>query len=217
MIASSARALQVLLAHYNKFASDCDILYNSKKSVCMSVKPAYFKSITDPTMYLSNCTLKYVAKYKYLGVIICDTMKDDDEIGKQCRNLYARGNTVIRNFKNCSDVKCLLLRSYCTSFYCCLLWSDFSKESLRRIKVAYNRIFRVLLNLERRLSMSSAFVCRGLDAFIVALRKSILSLKQRLLVSSNSIINTITDSLYFMSCSTTSYWNNSLYMLKASL
>ena len=68
----------------------------------MSVMPACFKCITDPTMYLSNCTLKYVAKYKYLGVIICDNMKDDNEIVKQCRNLYARGNTVIRNFRKCS-------------------------------------------------------------------------------------------------------------------
>ena len=36
LIAPSARALQILLNNCDIYANDCDIIYNSKKTVCMS-------------------------------------------------------------------------------------------------------------------------------------------------------------------------------------
>ena len=213
LIAPSARALQLLLAHCDIFATDCDIIYNAKKSVCMCIKPVCLKVVIEPRLVLSNNVLKYVSSYKYLGITICNDKKDDVEIAKQCRNLYARGNTVIRNFKQCSEeIKCRLFKSYCTGFYCSPLWITHSSESLRRIHVAFNRIFRILLNLESRQSMSSAFVSRGLNPFTVVIRKSVFSFKQRLLVSNNLIVKSITDSMYFISCLTTKSWNRSLYI-----
>ena len=113
LIAPSARALQLLLAHCDSYASNCDILFNKKKTVCMLVKPKCLKSTIAPPMLLSNNVLKYVSSQKYLGVTISNDSKDDCEIAKQCRNLYARGNTVISNFRNCSDdVKFQLLRLF---------------------------------------------------------------------------------------------------------
>ena len=53
---------------------------------------------------------------------------------------------IIRNFTQCSDaVKCQLFQSFCTSFYCASLWSSDNIATLRRLKVAWNGIFRSLM------------------------------------------------------------------------
>ena len=44
------------------------------------------------------------------------------------------------------------------------------KKVIRCFKVAYNRIFGILLNLEHRVSMSHVFVTRRLDPFNVIMR-----------------------------------------------
>ena len=72
---------------------------------------------------------------KYLGVNISDVSKDDKDISNQMRNLYSRGNCIIKHFRNCSDdVKTQLFKSYYNSFYCCHLWSSFNVESLRTLE-----------------------------------------------------------------------------------
>ena len=131
--------LQVLLSYCDSFAKDNDVKYNAKKTVCMFVR---LKSDFVPCVELSGFKLKCVPTHKYLGFHIATDRRDDRSIRQQCRNMYSRGNTIIRNFKHCSDaVKCQLFKSFCTSFYCASLWSSYTIESLRHLKVAYNRIF----------------------------------------------------------------------------
>ena len=38
--------------------------------------------------------LAYVKEAKYLGVIICNDMKDDGDIWRHLRNFYARSNSI---------------------------------------------------------------------------------------------------------------------------
>ena len=126
----------------------------------------------------------------------------------QCRNLYCRGNTIIRNFKHCSEpVKFQLFQSYCTNFYCAPLWCKYNTEAFRQLQVAYNKIFRTLLQLEGRTSMTTAFVSRHLNPFIVIMRKLIVSFRSRILCSNNSILETLTTSIYFMSSTLVKHWN----------
>ena len=126
--------------------------------------------------------------------------------------MYCRGNIIIRKFKHCSDnVKTQLFQSYCTNFYCAPLWCNYSAESFRQVKVAYNKIFRNLLGLDRRTSMSAAFVTRHLNPFIVILRKLIVSFRTRILCSENSIIETVTNSLYFTFSTLTGRWNKMIF------
>ena len=131
LIAPSVRALQVLLGYCDSFAQDNDAKYNTKKTECMLVRPKEFKSDFIPCFELAGFKLKCASTNKYLGVHIATDQKDDRSIGQQCRNIYSRGNTIIRNFKHCSDaVKCQLFKSFCTSFYCASLWSSYTIESL---------------------------------------------------------------------------------------
>ena len=82
-------------------------------------------------------------------------------------------------FNQCSEkIKCLLFKFYCTGFYSSPLWITHSSEPLRRILVAFNRIFRILLNLESRQCMSSAYVPRGLNPYTFVIHKFIFSFKQ---------------------------------------
>ena len=52
--------------------------------------------------------------------------QDDVEMLRQLRLLYMRSNKIIRMSHFCTtDVKLeLFFRNYCTSFYCCYLWTE---------------------------------------------------------------------------------------------
>ena len=83
-----------------------------------------------------------------LGHVITDDLKDDNDIARQYKRIYAQGNALIRKFYMCSDhVKCTLFRSLCTSLYTCQLWCNHKSESIRKLYVAYNNraVFNVLL------------------------------------------------------------------------
>ena len=86
-----------------------------------------------PLITFQVISLLWVPTHKYLGVPMATDQKDDRSIRQQCRNIYSRGNTIIRNFKHRSDaVKWQLFKSFCTSFYCASLWSSYTTENLHR-------------------------------------------------------------------------------------
>ena len=181
----------------------------------MFVRPKELKSDFVPCVELSGFKLKCVPTHNYLGFHIATDRRDDRSIRQQCRNMYSRGNTIIRNFKHCSDaVKCQLFKSFCTSFYCASLWSSYTIESLRHLKVAYNRIFRILMGLHHRARMSENFIKRGLDPFKVIIRKLSWSFRCRVLQSDNILLKTIVNSMYFMWCKLSRKWNAAILNLK---
>ena len=98
---------------------------------------------------------------------------DDEDIVKENRNLYARGNTIIRTFKNMNnDVKLQLFKTYCYPLYCLSLWSTYRVKTISRLRVGYNSIFRHLLGirlwneeLERVESMSDLFLAHDIKSF----------------------------------------------------
>jgi hypothetical protein len=215
LLAPSVHALETLLKVCDIFADNNDIMYNTGKTVCMLIQPKSV-NISNPRLVLSGNVLKCVTSHKYLGFELTTDRKDEQAISHQCRNLYSRGNMLIRNFKTCSDtVKCQLFQSFCTNFYCSPLWINFSHaSSLERFKVAYNRVFRILMNFKHRTSMSASFINRGMSPFSVIIRKSIGSFRRRILDSSNILIKTIAESMYFMFCTLTVRWNNILMKLR---
>ena len=109
---------------------------------------------------------------------------------RQLRYIYARGNTLIRNFYNCcDDIKLTLFRSYLYNIYCCQLWTQYSNVHIRKLIVAYNNIFRHLFNIKHPCSMSMLYMFFNVDHFTVLMRRSIVNFKTRLLFSTNSFIN----------------------------
>ena len=89
------------------------------------------------------------ADYILLLHIICNTMRDDTDILCQ-RQLYARANVLARTFYMCTDeVKILLFRTFCCNLYTCQLWWNFTQTAMRKINVAYNNAFRMIMQQPR--------------------------------------------------------------------
>ena len=68
---------------------------------------------------------------------------------------------LLRMFSYCTiDVKMKLFRSYCSSLYCCSMWSDYRKASYmyKKLTVGFNNVHRRMLSLPWRCSASAMYV-----------------------------------------------------------
>ena len=71
------------------------------------------------------------------------------------RTLYARSNRLLGICHGCNTKVLIELgRSYCGSFYCSYLWTQFNKSTISKIRVAYNDLYRKILHVSRRSSAS---------------------------------------------------------------
>mgnify|MGYP007121470693 CR=1 FL=1 len=94
------------------------------------------------------------------------------DINRQMRCIYVQGNVVISKFGTCTDdVKCKLFKSYCYNMYGCQNWANYSQRDLDKLRVAYNNIFRTFMSIDRKTSVSAAFIDKGIDHFNVLYRK----------------------------------------------
>ena len=84
---------------------------------------------------------------------------DDYHIQRHVKSFYARGNTLIKRFKQCIDeVKNYLFKTFCSSIYGCVLLCNFTISAVKRCTVAYNDVYRYLFNIKRGESMSNIYV-----------------------------------------------------------
>ena len=213
LIASSPRALQVLINCCQDFADKNELVFNVKKTKVMVFMPKSMANITVPNFKLKGDSLIRVYTQKYLGVILCEEQKDDLDIQRQIKSIYCKGNILIKRFKNCSDdVKIKLFKSYCTSFYCAQLWSRFKQESFRKLVTAYKRVYRNLMKLNYDTSITNHLVLNNADPVDVILRKLIFSMRSRLLNSTNILVNGIVSSMFYLDCSITKVWHERLFL-----
>ncbi len=207
LVAPSAASLQKLLNCCANFASDNDMLFNFKKTICMFVKSKKFKDLPTPVITLNGKTIKFSDHEKYLGVRTSSDCKDDADITRQMRSLYGRGNLIIRSFRHCSDpVKLQLFKTFCCNFYCSHLWSFYNKASYTKVRVAFKRIYRSLMNLDYTSSITSHMVLSNVDCFDVLVRKAVYNFRQRLIKSDNNIICSIVNSMFFINSKTYNKW-----------
>ena len=109
LISPSTHDLNLLLSECQKYGIECDILFNSKKSAVMFVKPDYMRNTVMPKFMINHETINVVNEYSYLGHIITDTLSDDPDIARQGRKIFAQGNSLLRKFYMCTvDVKVTL-------------------------------------------------------------------------------------------------------------
>ncbi len=74
--------------------------------------------------------------------------------------------------------------------------------------MAYNNIFRSLMHIDRRQSVSKAFIDNNVDSFSVLIRKQIVGFRKRILVSDNLLIQACISSLFHLynSKMNTNWW-----------
>ena len=103
LMAHTGTAMQNLLDVCHNLGTENDISFNHLKS----------------SVNMGSETLRFVNETNYFRFTFCNLNKDDKDILRQMRYVYARSNRLLRMFNNCSiDVKIGLLNSYCTSLCC---------------------------------------------------------------------------------------------------
>jgi len=76
-----------------------------------------------PKFKLCNENLTEVNETKYLGHFITADGKDDNDMIRTCRQLYAQGNSLARKFHVYAEkVKIKLFVTYYSQIYCAQLW-----------------------------------------------------------------------------------------------
>ena len=88
----SAAGMSKLLKICEQYGQTHDIKYNSKKSAMLICRNNYVKDVAFDIFHINNEVMKETNSVKYLGHLISNDFKDDMDIMRQCRQLYARGN-----------------------------------------------------------------------------------------------------------------------------
>ena len=77
--------------------------FTHKKSAIFTSGGNCKKNVCHEAFKLNGEDIKEMNIVKYLGHIICSDSKDDKDIMRQCRQLYARDNVLQRKCYMCTD------------------------------------------------------------------------------------------------------------------
>jgi len=120
LLAPSWHGPQLLIDTLYVLEDETSMSFNTSKTICMVFNPSVSRKIVShnfPVFTVGNTALKFVSKFKYLGNIITDDLKDD-----------ARCNIVIIRLKYCSwYVKVKFCQARCLCLYNPGLWQSFNK------------------------------------------------------------------------------------------
>ncbi|XP_045785035.1 uncharacterized protein LOC123880774 [Maniola jurtina] len=176
------------------YAATHGLKYNVRKTEVMIFKAGTKCPTYVPPLKLNGVTLNRVHKFKYLGHLLTEDLKDDDDMERERRALSVRANMVARRFARCTDaVKITLFKAYCTSLYSASLWVHYTQRAYNALRVQYNNAFRILLRQPRFCSASAMFTKARTDGFDAVWRRKTASLLCRVRGSSNSILRMISD------------------------
>ena len=122
----------------------------------------------DYDIYLYGMPLERVYEYKYLGIILTESLNNDCDSSritngflKQFNSMYYKFNFADRNVLN------FLFRSYCSSFYGLELHYDSKrKKNLKPMAIAYHKAIKKLCNLNKWESNHYACELLDVDVFI---------------------------------------------------
>ena len=156
---------------------------------------------------INNTPLEFVKEIRYLGYMLTSSNNDDLHISSLYRGLCIRSNMILRNFSKCTkDVKSLLFKSFCTSFYCLALVFKHRISFIDKLRVCFSNRFRRHVNVSRQTSVSAQFIQHGIPTFMEAQRKAVVSQLGRLRESKNKLLSGLVNSSYFHSTIIFSQW-----------
>lgn len=102
LLSPSVAGLYELLNICEKYACAHGLTYNVKKTEVMIFRAGQGPSDVPP-ITLNGSQLAVVNTFKYLGHILTNTLKDDEDLDSQRRALVVRSNMLARRFAHCSD------------------------------------------------------------------------------------------------------------------
>ena len=99
------------------------------------------------------------------------------------------------------------LYSYCV-FYCCPMWTKYRKSTIGKVNVAFNKVFKIFMNVPSSFSPSWLFLICDVLNFPPLRRKLVLSFMKRIKKSSNVLISN--SYIFLMTNFMQRYWNKLL-------
>ena len=105
-----------------------------------------------------------------------------------------------------------MFKSYCSSLYTSSLWCNYCSESLRKLCVAYNNVFRKITFLPRDCSASLMFATRDLPTCKILIRKHAYIFMKSVAESRNVILHSIVRSDSLFTSPLWQHWRNVLYV-----
>ena len=156
-----------------------DVNFNALKLFCGAFTHKLYK-LRFPELNINVALIPYTDSIKYLGFTFTNSHKDDNDMLRQMRMLYARSNRLVRLLHYFSrNVLIELGRSFCGSFYCSYLWTHYNKASFSKIRVAYKDLYYKILHVSPRSSASALFVNNDIPTFEYFIRRDIFSFTSR--------------------------------------
>jgi hypothetical protein len=138
LLSPSISGLRKMLKVCEMYAVNHGLKYNEQKSEFMIFKAARNNPKQVPPLFLNGAPLKRVTKFKYLGHIVNEDLKDDLDIERERRALAVRGNMLVHGFARCTlGVKLTLVKAFCQSFYTSGLWSGYTQRVYNALRVQY--------------------------------------------------------------------------------
>ncbi|XP_047987060.1 uncharacterized protein LOC125226923 [Leguminivora glycinivorella] len=194
LLSPSVGGLRMLIEKCESYALNHSLKYNVLKSEYMVFRAGNKCPSHIPPILLNGEQLQRVFKFKYLGHLVTDDLRDDADMERERRALAIRANMIARRFSRCTAlVKIALFRAYCTSLYACSLWTRYTQKAFNALRVQYNDAFRVLLRLPRYCSASGMFADAHVDGFHATLRKRCAATLSRVSGSRHSLLAVVAD------------------------
>ena len=155
ILAPSIKGLQKLLSLCEDYCLQWDIRLNSKKT-----KNLCFGKGESPKfkLRLNNEEIDWVNRWKYLGVNLLSGPSFGCCVAETCNKFYRAANSVLRVEGRSDDTVMLsLLEAHCTPIlsYAMEVIHVADSAQFRKLRVAYNSIFRKLFNYSWRQSVTN--------------------------------------------------------------
>jgi len=126
---------------------------------------------------------------KYLGHIISNNERDDNDVFREVRAMFTRTNILARRFSCCSvSVKTVLFRSYCICFYGMELWKCYSLSTVNRLRSCYIKCMKLFFKYSKYYSVTDMLTELRLPSFDTLIYNSRLNIARQVQNSHNSII-----------------------------
>ena len=141
LISPSLQALQELLSATESYCKQWDIMLNAKKTKNMS----FGKKHNLADLFLDDKPIELVNSWSYLGVTLQAHKHFNCCIDDKVKSFYRAANAILRIEGRSDEIVMLrLLESQCVSIltYAVEVLHVANRDERRRLRVAYNSIFR---------------------------------------------------------------------------
>ena len=156
LLAPTRSGLQILVQKCEQLATELDISFNTKKTVCMMFAPlkshlAVYRNGLPSGILLNGQSLAWVKEFRYLGHMITCNLSDSDDMRRVKRFLYYGTNMICAKLGYADKhVLVRLFKTFCACMYGCELWSMVGgKKAWRELCVAYHSCLKKLVNAPR--------------------------------------------------------------------